>query len=136
MSGVIRDPGQCPFPGACERWSDSGCTVEKQSPLIFCSLAERARRPVEFTKTSIGSYLDRHIAVWAEKARFTRSEFAGFYVDAYQKLRKDLLGTELRLPVRASRTRNEEIDPLESEKTQNDWNHFVRRISFGGIYGK
>ena len=108
MAETNKNTVGCPFPTTCDHWGSSGCAVRDQGPVIFCSLSELGKRQIEFSKTGVGDYLDRHISVWENKARFTKSLFAKFYVDAYQKIRKDLLGSELALPLRIAGARNEE----------------------------
>jgi len=98
MSVTKRD-AVCPFPEICEFWGPEGCSIKTaQNPLIFCSMAEIKKDRIDFSETEVKEYLDRHIMVWEGKRRYTRSEFATFFVDAYQKVRKDIFGEELKIP--------------------------------------
>jgi len=110
--GITTKEAICPFPGLCEFWTGEGCSIRAtEKPLILCSMAELKKEKIEFTKKDWGEYLDRHIRIWESKRRYTRSEFAKFYVDTYQKVRKDLLGEELKLPERGIKvTMNEKED--------------------------
>ena len=93
--GNKRREAECPFPNLCALHGDKGCSVKRSKPIIVCSMAELCPEKVAFDEKAICEYLDRHIGVWELKKQCTESEFAKFYVDAYQKLRKDLFGEGL-----------------------------------------
>lgn len=90
----------CPFPDMCghaDRKIENGCKVWQEKPFIFCSHAELSEERVRLEESEIREYLDRHIVLWHAKAITLGEGFATFYRDAYQKLRKDFLGSELQL---------------------------------------
>ena len=99
---------ECPFPGICAhsvpklRGGESsglGCRVRENGlkPLITCSMAELPPMRVALREKEVSEYLDRHIRVWADQAKQGEGVFAVYYRDAYQTVRKDLLGKELDL---------------------------------------
>jgi len=89
----------CPFPGECDLWEcdlPGQCRVSKQKPLIVCSEQSRRKGKIELEEKAIQTYLDRHINLWNKMIKEEeRNSFAVFFRDAYQKLRKDLLGEYL-----------------------------------------
>ena len=89
----------CPFPNACTHWCigiPGDCKVWKDKPVILCSLQASKEAKVELSEIGIREYLDRHIAIWHAKAETLKAPYAVLNRDAYQKLRKDLLGEELK----------------------------------------